>query len=119
MDHHSLKEAADPISLQYFSLIELHNVSGIHEKHQEELDNLTLTYQPLRTLKFFILAVVQYVRRSIPYLLARGGWLVFLSTVVLSLGILLITIDGPHEKVYFFVDYLSDNTFCSNLCSYG
>ncbi|KAM0962983.1 hypothetical protein ACFX13_022451 [Malus domestica] len=98
MDHHSLKEAADLISLQYFSLIKLHNVSGIHEKHQEELDNLTLTSQPLRTLKFFILAVVQYVKRSISYLLARGGWLVFLSTVVLSLGILLITIDGPHEK---------------------
>ncbi|KAM1171835.1 hypothetical protein TB2_021696 [Malus domestica] len=74
------------------------SISGIHEKHQEELDNLTLTSQPLRTLKFFILAVVQYVKRSISYLLARGGWLVFLSTVVLSLGILLITIDGPHEK---------------------
>ncbi|XP_068326289.1 vacuole membrane protein KMS1-like [Pyrus communis] len=74
------------------------SISGIHEKHQEELDNLTLTSQPLRTLKFFILALFQYVKCSISYLLARGGWLVFLSTMVLSLGLLLITIDGPHEK---------------------
>ncbi|ONI26229.1 hypothetical protein PRUPE_1G011300 [Prunus persica] len=74
------------------------SISGLSEKHQEELENLTLTTQPFRTLKFFILAVVQYVKRSISYLLAKGGWLMLLSTVVASLGILLVTIDGPHEK---------------------
>ncbi|XP_048427675.1 vacuole membrane protein KMS1-like [Pyrus x bretschneideri] len=74
------------------------SISGLHEKHQEELDNLTLTSQPFRTLKFFILAVIQYVKRLISYLLARGGWLMLSSIVLLSLGVLLITIDGPHEK---------------------
>ncbi|KAM1192058.1 hypothetical protein ACFX2J_012461 [Malus domestica] len=74
------------------------SISGIREKHQEELDNLTLTSQPFRTLKFFILAVIQYVKRLVSYLLARGGWLVLSSIVLLSLGVLLITFDGPHEK---------------------
>ncbi|PRQ38674.1 putative SNARE associated golgi family protein [Rosa chinensis] len=73
-------------------------ISGIRRTHQEELDNLTLTTQPFRTLKFFILYVLQYVKSSISYLLARGGWLMLLSAVVLSLGILLVTIDGSHDK---------------------
>ncbi|XP_061992067.1 vacuole membrane protein KMS1 [Rosa rugosa] len=73
-------------------------ISGIRKTHQEELDNLTLTTQPFRTLKFFILYVLQYVKSSISYLLARGGWLMLLSAVVLSLGILLVTIDGSHDK---------------------
>ncbi|KAK9933361.1 hypothetical protein M0R45_020560 [Rubus argutus] len=74
------------------------SIPGLRKMYQEELDNLTLTTQPFRTLKFFILYVVQYVKSSISYLLARGGWLMLLSTVVLSLGIFLMTIDGPHEK---------------------
>ncbi|XP_050375002.1 vacuole membrane protein KMS1 isoform X2 [Argentina anserina] len=66
--------------------------------HQEEVDNLTLTAQPFRTLKYFILYVLQYVKSSMSYLLARRGWLMLLSAVVTSLGFLLMTIDGPHEK---------------------
>ncbi|GMN46658.1 hypothetical protein TIFTF001_015836, partial [Ficus carica] len=27
-----------------------------------------------------------------------GGWLMLLSTLALAIGILLVTIDGPHEK---------------------
>ena len=72
--------------------------------HQEELDNLTLTTQPFRTLKFFILYVLQYVKSSMSYLSARRGWLMLLSAVASSLGFLLVTVDGPHEKVSFFVD---------------
>ncbi|KAJ4722431.1 vacuole membrane protein KMS1-like [Melia azedarach] len=74
------------------------SISDLHERHQHELENLTLTTQPLKTIKFFILAVIQYLKRSILYLLAKGGWLMLLSTVVVALGILLVTIDGPHEK---------------------
>lgn len=73
-------------------------ISGLRAKHQQELENLTLTTQPFKTLKFFILAMVQYIKRSISYLLARGGWLLLLSAVVASSGFLLISIDGPHEK---------------------
>lgn len=90
---------------EYFLRNKLHNFAGIRKTYQEELDNLTLTTQPFRTLKFFILYVVQYVKSSISYLLEKGGCLLLLSTVVLSLGIFLMTIDGPHEKVCFFVDH--------------
>ncbi|KAL2487012.1 Vacuole membrane protein KMS1 [Abeliophyllum distichum] len=74
------------------------SIAGLHAKHQEELENLTLTTQPTKTLKLFILAVTQYVRRSISYLLSHGCWLMPLSTIVILAGLLLVTIDGPHEK---------------------
>lgn len=71
-------------------------------QHQQEVENLTLSAQPIKTLKFFILAIVQYVKRSLLYLLAKGGWLMLLSTVAVAIGILVIAIDGPHEKVSSF-----------------
>nr|APR64426.1 hypothetical protein [Populus tomentosa] len=74
------------------------SIAGLHERHQQELENLTMTGQPFKTLKFFVLAMVQYCKRSVFYLLARGGWLMLLSTVVAAVGIVLVTIDGPHEK---------------------
>lgn len=74
------------------------SISDLREKHQQELENLTLTAQPFKTIKFFILGVIQYLKRSILYLLAKGGWLMLSCTVVAALGILLVTFDGPHEK---------------------
>ncbi|KAG5236542.1 vacuole membrane protein [Salix suchowensis] len=74
------------------------SISSLRERHQQELENLTLTGQPLKTLKFFVLAMVQYCKRSVFYLLAKGGWLMLLSTVIAAVGIVLVTIDGPHEK---------------------
>lgn len=74
------------------------SIADIHERHRQELENLSLTTQPFKTLKFFILAMIQYFKRSALYLLAKGGWLMLLSTVVAGLGLLLVTIDGPHEK---------------------
>ncbi|KAJ1423793.1 SNARE associated Golgi protein [Sesbania bispinosa] len=70
----------------------------LHIKHQLELENLTLTTQPFKTLKFFTLAVIQYLKKTALYLLAKGGWLMLFSFVVGALGILLLTVDGPHEK---------------------
>lgn len=75
------------------------NYAALREKHQQDLENLTLAAQPFKTMKLFILAMLQYIKRSASYLLAKGGWLMLLSTVALALGILLMTIDGPHEKV--------------------
>lgn len=63
------------------------------------MENLTLTMQPFKTMKFFVYAVLQYFKRSILYLLAKGGWLLLLSTLTIALLVLLMTIDGPHEKV--------------------
>ncbi|KAJ9154325.1 hypothetical protein P3X46_027676 [Hevea brasiliensis] len=74
------------------------SIPDLHERYQQELENLTLTTQPFKTMKFFILAMIQYFKQLVIYLLAKGGWLMLLSTVVVSLGILLLTIDGPHEK---------------------
>lgn len=46
-----------------------------------------------------MLAVIQYVKRSILYLLGHGAWLTLLSTLLVLGGTLLVKIDGPHEKV--------------------
>lgn len=73
--------------------------AGLHGKHRQEIENLTLTTQPFKTLKFFVLAVVQYLKRSLQYLLRHGFWLILLSAVLLSGGVLLFNTDGPHEKV--------------------
>ncbi|KAE8077015.1 hypothetical protein FH972_015624 [Carpinus fangiana] len=73
-------------------------ISELHQRHQQEVENLTLTAQPLKTSKFFVLAIFQYVKQSILYLLAKGGWLMLLSTVAVAIGVLIMTIDGPHEK---------------------
>ncbi|XP_071940424.1 vacuole membrane protein KMS1-like isoform X2 [Coffea arabica] len=74
------------------------DVAGIRARHQEELENLTLITQPFKTIKLFILAVIQYLWRSAAYLLAHAGWFMLLSALFLFAGILLVTIDGPHEK---------------------
>ncbi|GMH08424.1 hypothetical protein Nepgr_010264 [Nepenthes gracilis] len=74
------------------------SIAGLREKHQKELENLTLTTQPFRTLKFFILAVVEYLKQSIAYLLAKGGWFMLLGTLVVASGAFLVTIEGSHEK---------------------
>ncbi|KAK6130302.1 hypothetical protein DH2020_035974 [Rehmannia glutinosa] len=73
-------------------------IGGIRTKHQQELENLTLTSQPLKTLKLFILAVRQYLKRSVTYLLSHGSWFMLLSTIIVIPGVLLVTVDGPHEK---------------------
>lgn len=91
-------------AVKFYLLIELLLFSEPHKMHQQESDNLTITTQPFRTLKFFVLAVIQYIKSSISYLLAKGGWLMLLSTVAIVIGILVVTIDGPHEKVFCFVN---------------
>nr|KAJ0184902.1 hypothetical protein LSAT_V11C900498530 [Lactuca sativa] len=40
-------------------------ISGLREKHKQELDNMTLIAQPFKTLKLFIVAVLQYITRSL------------------------------------------------------
>ncbi|KAE9606453.1 hypothetical protein Lal_00014006 [Lupinus albus] len=74
------------------------SISGLREKHELELENLTLTTLPFKTLKLFTLAVIQYIKKTTLYLLSKGGWLMFFSVAVGALGIMLMTFDGPHEK---------------------
>ncbi|CAN0856710.1 hypothetical protein LINGRAHAP2_LOCUS6562 [Linum grandiflorum] len=70
----------------------------VREKHQQELDSLTIAAQPLKTLKFFVLAIFQYLKLFVLYLLGKGGWLMLLSAVVVAFVFLVATVDGPHEK---------------------
>ncbi|MED6149655.1 meiotic spindle pole body protein Kms1, variant 2 [Stylosanthes scabra] len=72
--------------------------SGHKRKQQLELENLTLTTQPFRTLKFFTLAIIQYLKKSLLYLLEIGGWLVLFVCAVGALAMMLIQSDGSHEK---------------------
>ncbi|KAK4769496.1 hypothetical protein SAY86_027646 [Trapa natans] len=74
------------------------SISELRQKHQQDLEQLALTAQPFKTLKLFTFAVIQYVKRVISYLLEKGGYLVLLSTVIVVVGILLVNLDGPHEK---------------------
>lgn len=73
--------------------------AAVREKHQNDLDSLTLSSHPFKTVKYFVLAVILYIKRTTSYLLAKGGWLMLLSAVAMAVGILLMTIDGSHEKV--------------------
>ncbi|XP_068652541.1 vacuole membrane protein KMS1-like [Aristolochia californica] len=72
--------------------------SGLEEKHRVELENLTLMTQPFKTMKFFILASVQYLKRSVLYLLSRGVWLMLLGVVSVASGLWFIGVGDAYEK---------------------
>ncbi|KAG9157351.1 hypothetical protein Leryth_004996 [Lithospermum erythrorhizon] len=74
------------------------SISGLRARHQHELDNLSLTTKPFTTIKLFILAVVQYFRQSLAYLVAHRGWLVFLCILLVAAGGVLVSVNGPHGK---------------------
>lgn len=80
-------------------LIALWVFAGLREKHQQDLEKLTLTSQPFKTFRFFAVAVFLYVRKSISYLFANGGWLMLFSSILVAFPALLVTVDGPHVKV--------------------
>lgn len=71
-------------------------IVGLRQKHQEELDSLTLTTQPLRTLKLFAFGVIQWIHQTIQH---RAGWFMILSILAGSIGILVMTIGGPHHEM--------------------
>lgn len=71
------------------------SVSGLREKHREEMENLTLTTQPLKTIKFFVLAVIRCLKRAI---LHPGGWLMLGSIQAGSIVIIAMGIVGAHER---------------------
>ncbi|XP_062223063.1 vacuole membrane protein KMS1-like [Phragmites australis] len=81
-------------------------ISELRERHKMELENLTLTKQPLRTLHFFMLAMLRYVKRLATYLLNKSGLFVLIIVLVVAPGILLFVSDGLHKKhVQEFLNY--------------
>ncbi|KAG1368763.1 vacuole membrane protein KMS1 [Cocos nucifera] len=81
-------------------------ISELRKKHQLELEKLTLTMQPFRTLKFFFFATVQDLKILLLYILRKGGWYKVLSILVVAFCLLLLAVDGSHEKhVQEFLSY--------------
>ena len=76
-------------------------------KHHQELQNLTLTTQPLKTLKYFNLAIGQYVRRF----MARGGWFLLLIMLAGGIGVITMTIGGPQREVLTSWEHFSVGAF--------
>ncbi|XP_072989239.1 vacuole membrane protein KMS1-like [Typha latifolia] len=73
-------------------------ISELREKHRLDIENLTLTKQPFRTSKFFVLATLRYLKRSVLYILRKRSWIKVTIILLVLSGFLLTTIDGPHEK---------------------
>ncbi|KAG6537152.1 vacuole membrane protein KMS1-like [Zingiber officinale] len=73
-------------------------ISELQKKHQMNLQNLTLTTQPFRTLQLFILATLQYLRRSLVCIITRGGVLLFLIIPLLAIGLLFTNDYDPQGK---------------------
>ncbi|GAB2277489.1 meiotic spindle pole body protein Kms1 [Dionaea muscipula] len=74
------------------------DIDGVREVNRQELESLTLVTHPLRTLKFFVLAVTQYVQR--PASAAKTGSLMIFSALVMGIGIIAVTIRGPQEELF-------------------
>jgi hypothetical protein len=75
------------------------------------MENLTLTKQPLRTLHFFLLAMLQYLKRLATYILSKGGFFFLLIALLVASGILLAVSDGQNKKVCC----MSFSCLCLNL----
>ncbi|MFS7967542.1 hypothetical protein Hanom_Chr09g00786911 [Helianthus anomalus] len=83
------------------------SISELREKHKQELENLTLTSQPFQTLKLFIVAVVQYLKRSLVYLFTHGVWLMLLAIVTVAGVVLFLSSNGPRgTHVEEFLEYV-------------
>uniref|UniRef100_A0A7N0TXL5 Uncharacterized protein n=1 Tax=Kalanchoe fedtschenkoi TaxID=63787 RepID=A0A7N0TXL5_KALFE len=74
------------------------SISGFSQRQQKEIDRLALSSQPVKTLKFFVLAILQYIKHSLSYLIAKGGYLMLLAISVAVLGVSLAMFAGPYEK---------------------
>ncbi|CAH9085817.1 unnamed protein product [Cuscuta epithymum] len=82
------------------------SIAGLQSKHQEEIANLTLLVQPIKTLKLFAMAMLQQIRQSVSYLFSHVLWFVALIGVAVLLGVLLFTTDSCHGKAEEVLKYV-------------
>nr|GLL37289.1 vacuole membrane protein KMS1-like isoform X1 [Ipomoea trifida] len=75
------------------------SVSGLRDKHQKELENLTLATQPVRTIRFFILAVLKFLQRPLLCTSSKLSWLFLISTVAAGFGILFLSFRKPYGEL--------------------
>ncbi|KAJ4754543.1 Vacuole membrane protein 1 [Rhynchospora pubera] len=74
------------------------SISELREKHRRERENLTLMKQPIKTTRLFTIATVDYLKKLILYILKSGGRVALLFFLIATMCIVLIFVDGPHEK---------------------
>lgn len=92
--------------LGYHSYLPPYLYAGIREKQQREIELLTLTTQPLKTLQLFGLAVLQCLQRPMRYASRKCGWFVFAGVLG---GVVLVVMDSwAHGEVLLI--------FCIYLC---
>ncbi|XP_062187254.1 vacuole membrane protein KMS1-like [Phragmites australis] len=73
-------------------------MSELREKHRVDLERLTLTSRPFKTLEFFVLAIAQSLGRTCSCVLKKGARLKIVVLLVVSTWVLLLFTDGPHER---------------------
>ncbi|THG17751.1 hypothetical protein TEA_030167 [Camellia sinensis var. sinensis] len=73
--------------------------TGLHEKHLWELENLTLTTDPLKTLKYFSLAVFKCLQQLFFGIFAKHGWLMVLGILACGIAIVVTHVRGAHEEL--------------------
>lgn len=73
-------------------------ISRLEKEYQKNLERLVLMKHPFYTLKIFTWAIWEYLIKSAIYTMTHG-WLILLMTLLsVSIGVLLLTVNGPHEK---------------------
>ncbi|KAI5658808.1 hypothetical protein M9H77_27601 [Catharanthus roseus] len=83
------------------------SILGLRDKHQKELDNLTVTTQPLKTCKFFILAILQWLQQQTGHVSMKKFLFALISILAVGCGIMITAFCKPDEE-YFqeFYNYL-------------
>ncbi|CAD6217538.1 unnamed protein product [Miscanthus lutarioriparius] len=73
-------------------------MSELREKHRVDLEKLTITSRPFKTLAFFGLAIAQSLERTCSSVLKKGSRLKIAMLLVAATWVLLLFTDGLHEK---------------------
>ncbi|XP_019187894.1 PREDICTED: vacuole membrane protein KMS1-like isoform X2 [Ipomoea nil] len=82
------------------------SVSGLRDKHQKELENLTLATQPVRTIRFFTLAVLKFLQRPVLCTSSKLSWLFLTSTLAAGFGILFLSFRKPYaEELFNYIQF--------------
>lgn len=94
--------SSPPVSVQS-------SILGLRDKHQKELDSLTVTIQPLRTSKFFILAILQWLQQQTGYISTKRSLCLLISVLTVVIGIIIRAFCKPHEQrfqeLYNYLQY--------------
>jgi len=73
-------------------------ISELREQHRVDLERLTITSRPFKTLAFFVLAIAQSLERTCSSVLKKGYRLKIAMPLVAVTWVLLLFTDGLHEK---------------------